>query len=461
MNPYTSLSNDLISTIEAALTPDCILSAPSALADYCGDASKLQHMPELVVRARNTADIQKLMQLANQYNFPVTPRGGGSGLTGACLPHLGGVVLSTADLDSVKKVDNRNFIMEVEAGTISQKVRETAAEHGLYYPPDPAGMDLSTIGGNAATDAGGPACVKYGTTRDYILGLEAVLPDGRLIHTGVKTRKGVVGYDLTNLLIGSEGTLGIITSLILKLLPKPPAVTGLMCVFENMVSAMNGVSRIMGEGHLPCAIEFLDHRCLSLVGEMLPFALPGPNASLLIIEIDGPAEQITREIEIIKTLAEHEGATHSIFAEEKEQREKIWDVRRQVSLRVRDYANVYMPEDIAVPLTGIAELIEALPGYEKRYKVEIFAFGHAGDGNIHLNVTSQHETDKEQCEKAVRDLMQLSLNLHGTISGEHGIGLAKKQYLTMELSTDSIAMQTGIKQLFDPNNILNPGKIFP
>lgn len=461
MVEYSPVTEEIKAAIRERIRGESIVSSPEALVEYASDASKINHTPELVVCAQNVHDVQALMELANTYRFPVTPRGGGSGLAGGCLPSEGGVVLSTMGLNKIELIDTKNFIMKVQPGVISQQVRDAADHAGLFYPPDPAGMDQSTIGGNAATDAGGPACVKYGTTRDYILGLEAVLPNGQLISTGVQTRKGVVGYDLTNLLVGSEGTLAIITSLTLKLLPKPAATTGMMCVFNDMVSAMNCVTAIMAHGHLPSAIEFLDHRCLSLIGELLPFSLPGDKPSILIIEIDGAQSQIDTEIETISSLATDAGAVQLIMAPSKAERDKIWAVRRQVSLRIHEYAKLYIPEDIVVPLTAIAELVDALPFYEKKYDIEVFAFGHAGDGNIHLNITTQDLTGEDLAREGTKDLLELTLKLQGTISGEHGIGIAKSRYLSMELSESSILLQQNIKKLFDPNLILNPGKIFP
>lgn len=461
MFPYTPLTEEIIALLQRRLSPGAVVADPAAIAACAVDASTLSHRPELVVRAQTVADVQALLELANTYNFPVTPRGGGSGLAGACLPHLGGVVLSTRELCAVRAIDAANFTMEVEAGAISSQVREAAAARNLFYPPDPAGMDLSTIGGNAATDAGGPACVKYGTTRDYILGLEAVLPDGTLINTGVRTRKGVVGYDLTNLLVGCEGTLAVITALTLKLIPRPPATVGALCAFASMGAAMRAVARIMAEGHLPSAIEFLDHRCLALVGELLPFALPTGKPSLLLMELDGPAEQIAPEMETVISLATNEGAIHVLRAPNEQDRQRIWEVRRQVSLRIHDHAVLYIPEDVAVPLSAIARLVDALPDFEARYGIEIFAFGHAGDGNIHLNITTQDLARQPRAEQGVKALLEMVLELGGTISGEHGIGLAKKEFLPMEISPASIRLQQGIKQLFDPNLILNPGKIFP
>lgn len=461
MIPYSPVTDQIIAQLRSRLSPGAIVTDPAELEACATDASALCHRPELVVRAKTVADVQAVLALANSHRFPVIPRGGGSGLAGACLAHRGGVVLSTRDLNTIRAIDTANFTMEVEAGAISAHVREAAAAHNLFYPPDPAGMELSTIGGNAATDAGGPACVKYGTTRDYILGLEAVLPDGRLITTGVRTRKGVVGYDLTNLLVGCEGTLAVITALTLKLIPRPPATIGALCIFGSMGEAMRSVARIMAAGHLPSAIEFLDHRCLALVGELLPFALPGGKPSLLLIELDGPIEQITPEMETVLGLAKREGAIHCLSAPTEDDRQRIWEVRRQVSLRIHDHAALYIPEDVAVPLSSIADLVDALPDYEARYGVEIFAFGHAGDGNIHLNITRQDPGQRELAEAGVLALLKRVLAMGGTISGEHGIGLAKKQFLPLELSPTSIALQQGIKHLFDPNHILNPGKIFP
>ena len=461
MTAYSPITPAIRAELKARLSPGALITEPARLEDYAGDASCLRHLPELVVCAHSVADVQTLLTLANTHRFPVTPRGGGSGLAGACLADRGGVVLSTRGLDAIRAIDTINFTMEVEAGAISQRVREAAAARGLFYPPDPAGMELSTIGGNAATDAGGPACVKYGTTRDYILGLEAVLPDGSLITTGVRTRKGVVGYDLTNLLVGCEGTLAVITALTLKLLPKPAATTGVLCAFGSMADAMRAVARVMAEGHLPSAIEFLDYRCLALIGEMLPFAVPGERPSLLIVELDGPAAPIEAEMAEVVAVMTREGATRVLRARDEAERQQIWQVRRQVSLRIHDHAALYLSEDVVVPLSAIATLVDALAAHEARHGVEIFAFGHAGDGNIHLNITSQHPDHQEQMDRVAEELLRLVLDLGGTISGEHGIGLAKRPFLPLELAPGSIDLQRRIKALFDPNQILNPGKIFP
>ncbi len=461
MKPYSPITDEIRRRISHELGDDCIVTDPDEAGTYDCDASGLSYPPELVIRPMETAQIQMLMRLANEYKFPVIPRGGGSGLAGGCVPVLGGVVLSLEKLNRIISVDTKNLIAEVESGTITEILRNAVQQKGLFFPPDPAGMDQSTIGGNAATNAGGPSCLKYGTTKDYILGLEAVLPSGRMINTGTRTRKGVVGYDLTQLLVGSEGTLGVITGLILKLVPFPAAVSGMTAVFSDLPTAMRAVTEILNRGHLPSAIEFLDAKCLCLVNDILPFHVPGEKSTLLIVEVDGDPEQTKREIKTVGRILKEVGATHLLPAVSDKERKDIWNVRRQVSLRIHDYSALYIPEDVVVPIGEIAALVGELPKLEAEYGFEIYAFGHAGDGNIHLNITAQNRDNMHRVEMGVRAILARVIQMGGTISGEHGIGKAKKQYLSMELSAESIRLQTEIKKVFDPNMILNPGKIFP
>ena len=461
MTQYSPITQDIRRRISDALGNECIVANPDEVGTYSQDASGLSYPPELVVRVQETAQIQRLMRLANEYRFPVTPRGGGSGLAGGCLPVLGGAVLSLEKLNRIISVDTQNLVAQVQPGAITKDLRDAARQKKLFFPPDPAGMDQSTIGGNAATNAGGPSCVKYGTTKDYILGLEAVLPSGRMINTGTRTRKGVVGYDLTQLLVGSEGTLGIITGLILKLIPYPATVSAMTAVFSDLPSAMRAVTQILNRGHLPSAIEFLDAKCLLLVKDILPFHVPGETSALLIVEVDGDLEQTKRDIKTIGKILKEVGATHLLPAFNEKEREDIWNVRRQVSLRIHDKYALYIPEDVVVPIGKIPALVAELPELETEYNFDIYAFGHAGDGNIHLNITAQHQGNMDRVEMGVKAILARVIQMGGTISGEHGIGQAKKQYLSMELSAESIRLQTEIKKVFDPNMILNPGKIFP
>jgi glycolate oxidase subunit GlcD len=461
LTTYTPITQDIRKRISDALGDDCIVTNQDEVETYSKDASGLSYPPELVVRVQETPQIQRLMRLANEYKFPVIPRGGGSGLAGGCLPVLGGVVLSLEKLNRIISIDTQNLIAEVQPGVITKDLRDAVQQKKLFFPPDPAGMDQSTIGGNAATNAGGPSCVKYGTTKDYILGLEAVLPSGRMINTGTRTRKGVVGYDLTQLLVGSEGTLGIITGLILKLIPYPAAVSAITAVFSDLPSAMQAVTQILNRGHLPSAIEFLDAKCLLLVKDILPFQVLGEKSTLLIIEVDGDPDQTKQEIKTIGRILKEVGATHLLPVFNEKEREDIWNVRRQVSLRIHDNYALYIPEDVAVPIGKIPALVAELPKLEDEYGFDIYAFGHAGDGNIHLNITAQHQDNMIRVEMGVKAILARVIQMGGTISGEHGIGQAKKRYLSMELSVESIRLQTAIKMVFDPNMILNPDKIFP
>ena len=458
---YRPITDEILTILRHKLGGGAVHTDPETLAVYGRDQSDLAGAPQAVVKVSNASQVADLLALANTYRFPVTPRGAGTGLAGGACPVFGGVVLAMETMNRILAIDAENLIAEVEPGVITKDLRDAAAAKGLFYPPDPASLDTSTIGGNAATNAGGPACVKYGVTRDYVLGLDLVLPTGERVRTGVRTRKGVVGYDLTHLLVGAEGTLGVITGLTLKLIPKPEAVTGLAAFFPNMAAAMRAVARIMAAGCLPSAVEFLDHRCLKLVGDLFPFAIPGSDASMLLIEVDGVASLIARQIEEIAALCTAGGAFTVLPASGAAERERLWWIRRQVSLRIHDVAAVFVPEDVAVPLNRITELVAGLPAIEEAYGVPIYAFGHAGDGNIHLILAGARPEDAAAVERAVADVLDAALKLGGTISGEHGIGMAKKRYLPLELATQNIRLQLALKRTFDPNGVLNPGKIFP
>ena len=390
----------------------------------------------------------------------MTPRGLGTGLAGGALPVLGGVVLSLARMNRIIAIEPRNMIAVVEPGVVNLDLKNAVREHGLFYPPDPASLDTCSLGGNAATNAGGPSCVKYGTTRDYILGLEAVLPNGEMLATGVRTRKGVVGYDLTRLLVGSEGTIGVITKLILRLIPHPAAVTTLVALFPKLVPAMETIAKILMNGHIPSAMEFLDRRCLELVGDLLPFAGVKEAGAMLLIEADGDPERIQREIEAIGEICLDGGAADVLMAPDAGRRNRMWDVRKEVTLRIEERYPLDVHEDIVVPLGRIAELVACLPEYEAAYGMIIYSFGHAGDGNIHLNITADSLDAAPRVEEGVRQIVKKVLAMGGTMSGEHGVGIAKRRFLPLELSPESIRLQRAIKLLFDPNCILNPGKVF-
>jgi len=360
----------------------------------------------------------------------------------------------------ILSIERKNLIAVVEPGVITLDLKNAVIDEGLFFPPDPASLDTCSIGGNAATNAGGPSCVKYGTTRDYVLGLEAVLPSGEKIEAGVKTRKGVVGYDLLHLLTGSEGTLGVITKLTLKLLPRPKALTTLVAFFSSLTSAMDAVTTILIRGHVPCAMEFLDRSCLELIGDLLPFENAKNAGVFLLIEIDGVPGVIEEEIEEIGEICMEYGATDVIMAPDSRKRNRMWEIRREVSLRIENSFPLRIPEDVVVPIGRISDFVACLPEFEKSYAMKIYSFGHAGDGNIHLNVTGDDIESRETAEEGIQKILELVISMGGTISGEHGIGTAKKRFLPLELSPESIRIQKEIKRLFDPQFILNPGKIF-
>jgi len=376
---YARIDDSIIAIIRAVLADAVIITDPERMVPYGKDGTAGAFaMPELVVEVKNTAQVQALLRLANKYAFPVIPRGLGTGLAGGAIPVRGGVVLSLAGMNRILAIEPENMIALVEPGVLNKDFKEAVQAQGLYYPPDPASFDTCSLGGNAATNAGGPTCVKYGVTRDYILGLEAVLPTGEVIETGVRTRKGVVGYDLTRLLIGSEGTLGVITRLTLRLIPHLPAVTTLVALFRHLHTAMEAIRAVLMKGHIPCAVEFLDRRCLELVGDMLPFSAAREAGALLLIETDGAPEVIGREIEAIGAVCLAGGAEEVLMAPDARRRERLWEVRRAVSLRIEEKYPVDLHEDIVVPLGRIAVMVDSLPELEQRYGMKIYAFGHGG-----------------------------------------------------------------------------------
>ncbi len=461
MSAITALPPEILDLLRREFGPD-LLTGEAELEARAGDDSGLRHLPGAALLATSEAQVARLLTLANAHGFPVVPRGAGTGLAGGCLAARGGVVLDLTAMNRILSIDTESLTATVQPGVITKDLRDAAKAVGLFYPPDPASLATSTIGGNAATNAGGPACVKYGTTRDYVLGIRAVLPTGEVVRAGVNTRKGVVGYDLTRLIVGSEGTLGVITELTLKLIPHPKSAACLAAVFADLGAAMRAIIAVMTRGHLPSAMEFLDARCLRLVGDLLPFRVEGEASALVLIETDGDPEQTAREVRAIEGICRELGAANILPpATTDEGREAIWKVRRSVSTRIHEACAVYIPEDIAVPIGEIARMVAALPGVEARHGITVYAFGHAGDGNIHLNLTAQDEAQRPAVEAAAEDCVRLALGLGGTLSGEHGIGLAKRALLPLEIEPASIRVQRGIKRLLDPKNVLNPGKIFP
>ncbi|MFO7666646.1 MAG: FAD-linked oxidase C-terminal domain-containing protein [Desulfobacterales bacterium] len=429
---------------------------------YAYDATANRYLPDAVVFPKDAVEISKIIKLANSEEFYVIPRGSGSGMTGGSVAVKGGVVLVMNRLNRIIEIDTDNLIAVAEPGVITARFHREVEKLQLFYPPDPSSAEFSTLGGNLAECAGGPRAVKYGVTRDYVLGLKAVLPTGEIIETGVKTAKGVVGYDLTRLLVGSEGTLGIITEMTLKLISLPEAVRTMTAVFLEVGKAAETVSEIIRRGIIPRTIEFMDRASIVCVENYLKIDLPVDAGALLLIEVDGRADETEPAINRLAELCINLGAVEVAIAKTKEEAAVIWKARKAISPALFTYAPDKINEDIVVPRSRIPDMVRRIEEMKNRTGLTIVSFGHAGDGNIHFNIMLDKK-NKEEVKKAlaaVEELFDYTVELGGTISGEHGIGITKAPYMPKEVGIDEIELMKKLKRLFDPKGILNPGKIF-
>jgi glycolate oxidase len=443
--------------------PEHVSTAPADLICYSYDATQQQHQPDVVVYPADAGQVSRILRLANREGIPVYPRGAGSGFTGGSLPIRGGISLVLTRLNRILRIDEDNLVAEVEPGVVTAHLQEAVEAVGLFYPPDPASLKFSTIGGNVAECAGGPRCVKYGVTKDYVLGLEVVTPLGDILRTGGETMKGVVGYDLTKLLVGSEGTLGVITRITLKLLPKPAAKKTMLVLFDSIDGAAQAVSAIIRGKIIPATLEFMDATAIDCVRENANLDLPAAARAVLIIEVDGDAEMLEKQASRILDIVTPLGVVATRVAVTDEESEAIWRVRRSVSPSLRRVNPDKYNEDICVPRSRLPDMIRAIEAISRRLEIPIVNFGHAGDGNIHVNIMVNRALpgQEEKAEAAIRDIFAETIRLGGTMSGEHGVGVTKAPYLPMELDPVAVATMKAIKRALDPNNILNPGKIFP
>ena len=428
------------------------------------DALGQGHPPDLVVLPGTTPEVAAIARLCNERRVPLVVRGAGTGYTGGAVPTRGGVVVAMERFTRILEIDRTNLLAVVEPNVITADLQRAVEAVGLFYPPDPASLDRSALGGNVAECAGGPRAFKYGTTRRYVLALEAVLPTGEIIQTGSKAVKNVVGYDLTQLLVGSEGTLAIITKITLRLIPTPPARATLLAVFADVQAAVDAVTALLDRRVVPAAIELIDADSLHVVRDQLGEALaPAAAGALLIVEADGTQAAVDEDIDRVAQACRGAGATAVTRAAGDEERERMWNARRLISLALRATGLLKINHDVVVPRGRIPQLFEVIGGLRDVYRLRIAAFGHAGDGNIHVNlmVDPADAAERARAKEAERVLFERVVALEGSISGEHGIGFAKAPYLGIELSPDVIALMKRVKAAFDPNGILNPGKIFP
>ena len=464
--PYGAVTETFVAELRAAVGDEHVRVDAGSRATYGTDALRKGHPADVVVFPGSTEEVSAVLRACTAHRVPVVPRGAGTGYTGGAVPTSGGVVLALQRLDRILEVDERNLLAVVQCHVVTGVLQQAVEAVGLFYPPDPASLPTSTIGGNVAENAGGPRAFKYGVTKRYILGLEAVLPSGEIIRTGGKSVKNVVGYDLTQLLVGSEGTLAVITKVIVRLVPLPPAQVTLRATFASVDAAVEAVVNLIRARVVPSALELIDGDSLDAVAssEGTRALAPEGTAALLLLEVDGLAEAVEEEGRRVAVACREAGASEVLVAADREIREELWRVRRALSLSLRVLAPLKVNHDVVVPKGRVPELFALIQRLRASSPgVRIPCFGHVGDGNIHVNMMLDPADPAAVAAAAAaeRTLFEGVVALEGSISGEHGIGFSKRPFVSLELSPIEIALQQRIKAAFDPLNILNPGKILP
>jgi glycolate oxidase len=441
-----------------------VLTEPEDLVAYSYDGTFAEQRPDVIVRPDSTQQVSEVMKVAWQHEIGVVPRGMASGLAAASVPMDGGMVLDTCRLNQIFEIDEVNFTVTAGAGVITQDLADTVAKKGLFYPPDPSSIKQSTLGGNAACNAGGPRCLKYGVTSDYVMGLTVVLADGRILKSGGKAIKNVTGYNLTQLFVGSEGTLGILTELILKLVPLPKVARTAKAVFDKLADASQCVNNILNAGITPATIELMDETTIATIEEAMHLGLPLDVEAILIIESDGMDEEaVVKEIEAIAEICRATGARDVEVARNEEERAKLWSARRSISPSLARRAPNKLGEDISVPRSAIPDAVAAIKEISRQRDIPIAIFGHAGDGNLHPNILfdKRDPAQVEKMKQAAGDIFAMSVRLGGTLSGEHGVGNLKLPFLEQDIGPLYIEVMDKVKQALDPKSILNPGKVVP
>lgn len=465
---YNKITTDIINQLKSIVGNDYVFSDEENLEKYGRDETEdLLFKPEVVVKPSNAKEISEILKLANKNMIPVTPRAAGTGLSGGALPIHGGIILSIERFNKIIEIDERNLQATVESGVINEVFQNVVKEKGLFYPPDPASKGSCFLGGNVAESSGGPKCVKYGTTKDYILNLEVVLPTGEIIITGANTLKNSTGYNLTQLMVGSEGTLGIVTKIFVKLIPLPKYDLLMLIPFKSLEEACSTVSEVFRAGFTPSAMELMERDALLWVSKHVEsnvVKIEDDIQAHLLIEVDGNnLETLMQEMEAIAELMNKYAIGEILFADSAAQKEELWKLRRKINEAVTSNA-VSKEQDVVVPRAELPELVRGIKEIGNKYNFESVCYGHAGDGNLHVRIIKGSLTDEQwngdYIKKAIAEIFTLCKKLGGTISGEHGIGLIQQEYMNIVFDNTTIHLQRNIKKLFDPNNILNPGKMF-
>jgi glycolate oxidase len=456
---------EVINQLKEIVGTDHVFTEKEDLFCYTYDGSfsfTKPSFPGVVVKPKNTEEVSRIVKLANNLEIPLIPRGAGSNLSGGTVPLKECIIMQLNRMNRIKKIDKRNMIAIVEPGVVTGVFQEELAKLGLFYPPDPASLAFSTMGGNVAECAGGPRGVKYGVTRDYVLALEVVLADGSVIRTGARTMKSVAGYDLTRLITGSEGTLGIVTEITVKILPMPQARQTVLASFGSLDQTAETVVEIMAQGIIPSSLEFMDKTCVEVIEKFIPSGLPLDAEAVLLIEVDGHEKAIADEIKEIDRICHEQGALQVRSASSEEEREKLWAGRRGVFGAFAQLFPTILSEDVTVPRDKIPEAVRDVRRIAEAYQLKVAIIAHAGDGNLHADILTDEKNEEEmkRVEQALPELFKSALKLGGTITGEHGVGIVKAPFLPLEAGTEGMHVMQEIKNTLDPKNILNPGKMF-
>ena len=463
MSEKKPLPAEFLARLEAVVGKDDLYTDPADRWPYSYDNSRRQSLPDAVAFPTSHDEVRGAVRLCNEFKVPLTARGLGSSTTGSAVPLAGGVVLALERMSRILSIDPANRALVAETGATNAAIQEAAGKHGFFWPPDPTSAGYSTVGGNLACGAGGPHAVKYGTTRDNVLGLRAVLGSGQELSAGVYTTKGAMGYDFTRLLIGSEGTLAVITEATLKLTPKPEAVRTLRALYADMTTAAAAVSRIMAQPVTPCVLEFIDGASIGMIRGYADTDLPEDAGALLLIEVDGTPSELDAAAAAVQQAAEGAGCVEFRAARDAKEAAALWTSRKALSPALRKIAPKKINEDVVVPVSRMADFIARLGELSKQYAVPIVNFGHAGNGNIHVNllVDPDDAAQMRNAEPCLKEVFKTVLDMRGTLSGEHGVGIEKRPFMDLEFDAATLDLMRRIKKEFDPNGILNPGKLLP